>query len=229
MSLVHGAPPRPRPPPRIGAGGARVLTDEQVLAEKERDFGRWVEGFVQEHGLQEMMAAPLDDALPPEKRAELERQSMRDDILHSTAAARAHARDGRERAEHERAAELQVEAKLADVAKANARLLGYTGPRHATVRHLTRAIEASCDALAASHAEAVSRHYSTALATASCDAHVETMQSLAGRLAAEHGEHVRLDLPSNAPPPRRRRSSGLLSSLQEGPRGSRHVALPRLR
>ena len=160
---------------------------------------------MQEHGLQEMMAAPLDDALPPEKRAEIERQSMRDDILHSTAAARAHARDGRERAEAERAAELQVEAKLADVAKANARLLGYTGPRHATVRHLTRAIEASCDALAASHAEAVARHYSTALATASCDAHVEAMTSLAktsGRRARRaRAPRSPIERAAAAPPP----------------------------
>ena len=42
------------------------------------------------------------------------------------------------------------------------------------------------------------------------------MTLLQKRLATEHGEHVRLELPQRAAaaPPR---SSGLLSSLQEGP------------
>ena len=79
------------------------------------------------------------------------------------------------------------------------------------------------DALAASHAEAVSRHYSTALATASrAQLGYDDVAAKASRHRARRARAPRP--PSNAPPPRRRRSSGPLSRRRAARRRSRRGA-----
>ena len=210
MQLAEGNEMKPRPPPRVGAGGALILSDAEIVERKERELDAWLRKFVRKEGLQELYHT--------EVTPEYEKALLHEDIGLGTASVKNVVREElgtfRVRSKNEQ----KLRRGVAGVGERGHALTGHKGRPGPALQKSELALEKQVELVTSTLTAGLAAEYEAAKLEGLREHHVEDIQAKQVHLKARFDEDVEVDLAKALLPPAGSQGSGSFS-----PGATRHA------
>ena len=203
LNIAAESKPGLRPPPGRGAAGALILTDAQIMEQKERELEAWLKKFVKANGLQQLYESEPDP--------QFEQALIKDDIELNTASIKLGVRTELESHRLQAKHEQTVKKRIAGVSSRASAVSGYAGRSSSMKMNREAAFEKQGARVSSSLAASLAAEYESAKLESKRELQVEEIQSNQRHLKAKFDEEYDVDL-----------AKALMVPQQSGSKGTRH-------